>query len=350
MSRGSTLVRYGGLAGAAVGALATGGAAGAVFLRRSVSRRRTAEHAGLGTLHAEPQTVVTDDGLELHVEVDVAENGDPSAPTLIFVHGYALNLDSWHFQRAALRGRFRMVFYDQRSHGRSTRSDRDNSTIDWLVSDLIAVMDQVAGDGPVVLIGHSMGAMTILALAGRHPEWFGTRVVGVGLISASAGDLRVGSLGVPGIAGRLMDMASPGLIAGLARIPRVVELSRRAGSDLAFVLTGAFGFGPQAPSECVDFTDRMLTDTPFGVVADFYATLNAYESYEALPALASVPTVVVAGALDPLTPVAHARRIVDDVPAAELREVADAGHMVLLEAHEQVTAALVEMIERAKTA
>ena len=64
--------------------------------------------------------------MRLHAEVDEADPdvaaGAPGAsvePTLVFVHGYALNLDCWHFQRAHFRGRQRMVFYDQRSHGRS---------------------------------------------------------------------------------------------------------------------------------------------------------------------------------------------------------------------------------------
>ena len=59
-----------------------------------------------GSLRSEPHTVVADDGVPLHVEVDEADPGVPAgAPTLVFVHGYILDLDCWHFQRAALRGR-----------------------------------------------------------------------------------------------------------------------------------------------------------------------------------------------------------------------------------------------------
>ena len=106
---------------------------------------------------------------------------EPSEPTLVFVHGYALNLDCWHFQREYFRGKRRMVFYDQRSHGRSGRSDNDHATIDQLGRRSRRVLDELAPDGPVVLVGHSMGGMSIMALAEQHPEMFGDRVAGVAL-------------------------------------------------------------------------------------------------------------------------------------------------------------------------
>ena len=98
--------------------------------------------AGLAALA--PVTVVADDGLPLHVEVDEVDaegrrqpaQRRPPAVTVVFAHGYCLNLDCWHFQRAAYRGLVRAVYYDQRSHGRSGRSDREHATIDQLGHDL----------------------------------------------------------------------------------------------------------------------------------------------------------------------------------------------------------------------
>ena len=92
--------------------------------------------------------------------------------TLVFVHGYALNLDCWHFQREAFRGKHRMAFYDQRSHGRSERGDREHATIDQLGDDLARVIETVAPKGKVILVGHSMGGMSIIAFAERHPKAF----------------------------------------------------------------------------------------------------------------------------------------------------------------------------------
>ena len=92
---------------------------------------------------------------------------------MVFIHGYALNLDCWHFQRAGYRGLVRAVYYDQRSHGRSGRSTEGRATIEQLAVDLLQVLDEVVPDGPVVLVGHSMGGMSIIALAEEHPDLFG---------------------------------------------------------------------------------------------------------------------------------------------------------------------------------
>ena len=105
--------------------------------------------------------------------------GSADAPvTVVFVHGYCLRMESWHFQRRQLERRWgaavRMVFYDQRGHGRSGTPSVASCTIGQLGRDLDAVLRSVAPDGPVVLVGHSMGGMTILALARQRPELFGS--------------------------------------------------------------------------------------------------------------------------------------------------------------------------------
>ena len=110
----------------------------------------------------------------LHTEVDEAAGA--TTLTLVLVHGYALNMDCWHFQRKHYRGLVRQVLYDQRSHGRSTRSAKERCRLDQLTVDLEQVLDEVVGDGPVVLLGHSMGGMTIMRLAQTRPELFGSRV------------------------------------------------------------------------------------------------------------------------------------------------------------------------------
>ena len=108
MSGRASLRRYVGLAGGALGVVAASAGAAVLAERRLVSRRRAETHSGLGSLRGERRTVIADDGLELHVEVDEpaqhagALKPGAAGPTLVFVHGYALNLDCWHFQRLAL--------------------------------------------------------------------------------------------------------------------------------------------------------------------------------------------------------------------------------------------------------
>jgi pimeloyl-ACP methyl ester carboxylesterase len=298
--------------------------------------------------------VTADDGLELYAEVDESDHVETGRrrrrrrpPTLVFVHGYALNLDSWHFQRAAFRGRHRMVFYDQRSHGRSERSPREHATIDQLGADLAAVLDQLAPDEPVVLIGHSMGGMTVMALASQRPDLFGDRVVGAALIASSSGGINAETLGLPGLPGRVLHRVTPAVVATLARAPRLVESGRRAGSDIGFVLTRKLAFGGPVPQEYVDFTDEMLASTPFEVVADFFPAFDVEDRREAVAALADCETTVLCGTADAITPIEESRSIAETLPSARLVELDGAGHMVILERHPEVTAALAELVERA---
>ncbi len=347
--RSGLIRRYAGIAGAAVGVIAAGAAAAVLAERKAIARRRAAAPEPLGSVRGHPRTVVADDGLELYAELDEVTAGDADnpGPTLVFIHGYALTHDCWHFQRLALRGQHRMVFYDQRSHGRSARSRSEHCTFDQLGRDLAAVLDQVVGDGPVILIGHSMGGMTIMALAEQHADWFRDRVVGVGLMSTSAGGLEASALGLPGLPGRLVRRLSPALMATMARAPNLIERSRRVGSDLGFVVTQRLAFGTPVPVEYVDFTDEMLAATPFDVVADFFPGFDTHDRYHALEVIARVPTTVLAGGRDQITPISHSREIASRIPAAEFVELSEAGHMVLLEFHDEVTKAVERLVVRA---
>ena len=345
MSRLGTAAKLAG--GAAV--IVAGAAAGVIAERRAVARQRRETHeVPFGSLHGEQRSVVADDGLELYVEVDQPDPERAAGDaTVVFVHGYALNLDSWHFQRAALRGRFRMAFYDQRSHGRSARSRAEHCNLDQLGRDLEAVIDAVSDDGPVVVVGHSMGGMTIMALAEQRPDWFGTRVVGVGLLCTAASDLSQATLGLPGLPGRVLHRFSPSVMAALARAPRLVERGRRAGSDIGFVVTRKLAFGGPVPEEYVDFTDEMLAATPIDVVADFYPGFDTHDRLTALAALSWAPTLVVGGTEDAITPIEHTRRMASLLPSAEVLELEGAGHMAQLERAEEVNDALERLLDKA---
>jgi pimeloyl-ACP methyl ester carboxylesterase len=342
------LRRYAGLAGATVGVVAAGVAAGVLAERTTVRRRRAEHDVPFGSLRGTRHTVVADDRLELYAEVDEPDAGAGSAtPTVVFVHGYALNLDCWHFQRAWLRGDHRLVLYDQRSHGRSGRSRPEHCTIDQLGRDLASVVEQTCVDRPAILVGHSMGGMAIMALAHQRPEWFGSRITGAALISTSAGGLDHVSFGLPGAPGRALQRLSPAIVATLARAPRLVERGRRAGSDIGFVVTRRLGFGRPVPDEYVDFTDEMLASTPIEVVADFFPDFAVHDKFQALGALERIPTVVLGGSEDAITPVTHTRRIAEALPSAELVELPGVGHMTPLEAADEVDEALAKLLQRA---
>lgn len=312
-------------------------------------------------------TVVTDDGVLLHVE----EVGPADAPmTVVFSHGWALRLGSWHFQRVGLgfdpygtagalgltelvtdevdpQDTIRMVFYDLRSHGRSTRSPTRRPTMDDLAGDLAAVLKTAVPQGPMVLIGHSMGGMAVLSLAGRGPEFFADRVAGVGLISTSATE--AGEVGRRFAAlyrsGPVVKIA--GMVA--TRYAGLIERGRASTRDAAWLITRLVGFARQdVPAPVVDYLDEMLTGTSIDVIADFAPGLIAYDRLAALPALIGIPTLVLCGDGDRMTPPANSELIAQALPGAELVEVEKAGHLPLMEAPTETNEALRRLMVKAR--
>src|SRR5581483_6348197 len=208
------------IAGAAGAAVVGGRAAQRHAVRRVRSNADPFVDEPLGKLHTEGIEILASDGVPIHVEVDGDLDGEL---TIVFAHGFALCMDSFHFQRRELGDLGRLVFYDQRSHGTSGVSPREHCTIDQLGRDLYDVLHAVAPRGPVVLVGHSMGGMTILALADQHPELFGDRVAGVALLSTSTGEIAKALLGLPGWVARLVEPTTPLLAREVARRATLLE-------------------------------------------------------------------------------------------------------------------------------
>lgn len=312
---------------------ATGLAVGLELERRVVSKRldRDAriDDEQFFALRSSGPTLVTPDGVLLHTEIDEPDQASDDV-TLVFVHGYALSMDCWHFQRKHFRGVVRQVFYDQRSHGRSTRSAPELCRVPQLADDLAQVLDELTGDRPVVLVGHSMGGMTIMHLAQSRPDLFGTTVLGVALFSSAAGEMADHSP-IRGLPGRSFSRVAEPLLATLNRLPQLVERSRRAGTDLGYVVTKRMSFGSDVPASYVEFVSEMLAQTPLDVVADFYPAFAELDEYVAFPTLGRVDTVVVGGADDLMTPIEHTDRMVELLPDSETIIVANCGHLGMIE-------------------
>jgi len=341
-----------GLIGAVAGAVAIGAAAGLAAERYAIGRVRLAEDPEADEpffrLPADRvRRVVADDGVPLHVE----EVGPEGAPlTVVFCHGYTLQLASWHYQRKALaqEGLGKLVFWDQRSHGRSGRSRPDHATIDQLGRDLHAVVEACAPTGRVVLVGHSMGGMTIMALADRHPELFGDRVVGVALVATSPGKLAEVTFGLPAVFKGVNRRVLPYVTRGMRGRPELFDAGRRLGTDVAFLATRRGSFGSKdVPPSLVELTERMIAQTPADVIAEFYDTFVDHDKLHALSVLTDVETLVLVGSEDVVTPVAHSREIAAALPSAQLVVLEGAGHMVQLERHALVTLQLRALVRRA---
>jgi pimeloyl-ACP methyl ester carboxylesterase len=314
----------------------------------------TAPDADLPTLPAPTgppppgsRTVTTDDGVPLHVEVDDGPAG--TAPlTVLFSHGFTARLVEWELQRAAVRDRARAVLWDQRGHGRSGWTTLTKATIDRTGRDLGEVLDATTPSGPVVLAGHSMGGMSILALARQRPELFGDRVVGVFLLATSAGGLVE-----TGVLGRLISIVRrlgllPLYLRLLQWLAPLLERFRRRGSAIGHRVTRRLLFGrDDADPQLVHLVQSLLEETPFPVTMAFYATFLDHDESAALEVLRRVPVTVVAATHDRLTPVGHGRRIAEVIgESAELVVVPGAGHSVNLTRTQVVDDALVALLDR----
>ncbi|MCQ4212441.1 alpha/beta fold hydrolase [Streptomyces longispororuber] len=366
--------RRAGLAGAAIGVVAAGAAAGVAVERLTVGRgmRRKARLAldasgPYGALRGVPGKAYADDGTELYYEVDEVEPESGAGPrrrrlfgrkapapvTVVFSHGYCLNQDSWHFQRAALRGVVRCVYWDQRSHGRSGRGveqveEGTAVSIDRLGGDLAAVVAAAAPEGPLVLVGHSMGGMTVMALADRLPDLIRDRVVGVGLVGTSSGKLGEVNYGLPVAGVNAIRRVLPGVLKVLGQRAELVEKGRRATADLFAGIIKRYSFASRDVDPAVArFAERMIEGTPIDVVAEFYPAFQEHDKTAALAHFARLPVLVLAGDQDLVTPSEHSEAIAALLPDAEFVLVPDAGHLVMLEHPEVVTDRLADLLARA---
>lgn len=351
--------RRAGLAGAAIGVVAAGVALERLTVHRTVRRKaRVAldSAAPYGSLRGEAGRAVAEDGTELYYETDeppaAADAADGPQPTVVFSHGYCLNQDVWHFQRAALRARddaVRCVYWDQRSHGRSGRAPAGQPvSIDLLGRDLKAVLDAAAPEGPVVLVGHSMGGMTVMALAEQYPEYVAQRVAGVAFLGTSAGGLAEVTYGLPAAGARAVRRLVPGVLRALAAQSELVERGRRAIADLFAGLVKRYSFGsPREVDPAVArFAERLIEAVPVDVVAEFYPAFAEHEKTTALAAFSATPALVLAGDRDLMTPGEHSERIAAALPHAAFVLLEATGHLLMLERPEQVDRHLARLLAR----
>jgi len=333
----------------AVGTVAAGAAIGLAVQRRIVARHmQQDEHWFIPTFTPVVHEFMTNDGTNLHVEIDTVEGEEP-AITVFLCHGYALSSESLIFQRAVLEGKARVISYDQRSHGKSGRSREEFDTVDQLGEDLAQLIDAYAPSGPLMFIGHSMGGMTVMALAEQRPELFSNRVQGIVFIATTAGGLTEVTFGMPTVMRSLVHRAAPLMASALARTKGIVEVGRRAGGDLSEIVFRSYSFGSNPSQEASAFVAEMIDNTPIDVLAEFLPALQEHDKYDVLPTLAQCEVSVIVGDADRLTPVVFSERLATGIKGSTLAVIHDGGHMVGIEHHDEVNELVLELFDRVET-
>jgi pimeloyl-ACP methyl ester carboxylesterase len=333
-----------GLAG--LGAVST---IAAVSVARSMIRRADAEDPyadeNFEALETDRSYVVTTpDGVPLAVR----EAGPVDAPlTVVFAHGFCLRMGAFHFQRMRLGEEWgpqvRMIFYDQRGHGRSGEASPETYTVAQLGRDLETVLQVVAPRGPVVLVGHSMGGMTVLSHARQYPQHYGDRVVGAALISSAAEGVSRSLLG------EILKNPALEAVRFTARsAPKLVHRGRRATRSLIKPILVAASYGEEKTSpSVVAFSQKMMYGTPIPTLVGFLHALETLDETAALPTVAKIPTLIACGDRDLLTPAEYSREMAAALPDSELLIVEGAGHLVQLEKPDIINDGLVRLVKRA---
>ncbi|RBM11249.1 alpha/beta hydrolase [Prauserella sp. PE36] len=272
---------------------------------------------------------VTSDGTRLHVELSGPSD---SAVTLVLVHGWTQDLRTWDRVVDELPSGLRVLRYDLRGHGRSAPARPGTATIDQLADDLAELLAERVPEGRLVLAGHSMGGMTIMALADRHPALVAERVDGAAFVATSCGNMDRITLGLPGVAGAGAAKAERRL-AQLLLAYRKDALPLRPGAARAGARWLVFGRRPRR-QDVASVVDQLLCAHPASI-GGFQNAISLHDRRVALAALRTTRAVVLAGDADRLCPVSHARAIADELPGARLRLYPGAGHMLPQErAHE----------------
>ncbi|WP_067700780.1 alpha/beta fold hydrolase [Nocardia jejuensis] len=283
--------------------------------------------------------VTTEDGAHLRVHAYGPADGD----VIVLVHGWTCCLEYWNPQINAFAGEYRVIAYDVRGHGES-EVGTDPLTTDQLADDLSVVLAAVLKPAQrAVLVGHSLGGMTIQGWAGRHPDEVSRRAAAVVLSNTSSCELIAHTTVVPF------------LNRGLLRLPFLAGL---VGLSLPII------FPPIAPVKWL-FRRQIMSLASTGDVADFaqnivracparvrgrFGTLLSHLDVGRGAVNLTVPTTVLAGSFDDMTPPVHSERIVEMLTEAgslDTYRVLATGHLGNVEAYREFN---VELARVAKSA
>ena len=276
--------------------------------------------AGAPARRAEASEVAGADGSVLHVEQEGAAQG----PILLFTHGWGLSSRVWAEARADLGARFGLVFWDLAGLGRSEQATAGYS-LDGFAEDLHAVIDSLP-DRPVILVGHSIGGMTVQTFCARHPELLGRRVAAIVLENTTHTNPLATMIfsrvfkplqPVIELACKLDTILSPAL--WVMNWQAYLSGSTHLAARLA-------GFGTRPTREQLDRTARLITKNSPAVQAKGNLAMLRWSVTDRLPRI-DVPALVLVGGRDLITKDHAGEAIAAALPQARLVRIEDAGHM-----------------------
>ncbi|NTW01788.1 MAG: alpha/beta hydrolase [Oscillochloris sp.] len=283
------------------------------------------EHSRDGHVHR----LERPDGTVLQLET----YGSDAAPPLILTHGWGTNSTEWYYLKRQLSQRFRLIVWDLPGVGRSTRSHIRDYSLDAFAEHLDAVLRFAVK--PAILVGHSIGGMTILTFCRRFPETLGQRVAGLALVHTTyINPVRTARFG------RLFTALERPLIVPLLyltiALAPLVLLMNWLGylNGSLHIANQQSGFTGNESWGQVEFVTRYNLYTAPSVLARGMLGMLKYDGRAALPAI-TIPTLIIPSDQDPLCPPEASAYIHQHVRSSQLAPLAPARHMGLLEQNQQ---------------
>lgn len=316
-------------------------------------RRLALEHGELHSHDREPgltdvdeQGTVISDGLVIHTYA-FGPSPEHATATVVLVHGFTLAAESFYLQVDYLREhhpQVRVVLLDLRGHGETGKCDPALCTVDGLACDVLTVIDKCAPRGPVILVGHSLGGLAVLA-ALRHlladdPATH-ARIRGVLLVATS-----VESLAAQGIPQVLASPVADQVMTGVEVSPRDAQKVRSVAAKFLAPTLAAAVFKRPTGYDLAEFHAAMIHETPLASFVGFFDDLQDHDELAAATALRGKTGGVLVGEKDEVTPLGQAERLLEIWPEAWSQIAEGAGHMLILEAPGIVNNALTGILNR----
>ena len=287
------------------------------------------------------KTVERPDGSRLHVEC----YGENAGPTLVFTHGWSLDRTAWTYARDALASKYRVVLWDLPGLGRSKGKDDGNYSLEKMAADLEAVV-QVAGKGPIVLVGHSIGGMIMQTYCRLYPKQLGPRVAALVFVTTTYTNPLRTALFAPLWTAIERPVLAPlnHLTVWLAPLAWLSNWQSYLNGSL-HVMTRIASFTGKQTLGQLNYGAWLAAKAWPAVVARGNLAMLQFDEQKHLSQI-DIPVLVIAGSDDRMTRPQASDRIEELMPHARQTRL-QAGHLGLWEQHRALTELIAEFVDLA---
>ncbi len=279
-----------------------------------------------GLVDVDIETTVESDGIPISTYVVGPAD---AAATVVFIHGFTLAAEVYYMQVDYLRAHFPQVkslLIDARGHGRTGPVAPQLCTIEGTANDVLAAINAHASTGPLILVGHSLGGLTVLNLIKGADAGLAARIAGIVLVAAS-----IESLSTQGIPQILASPIADKVKEAAEAAPNDAQRFREYAAMFVAPTLATAVFRRPTNHRVIEFHAAMIHETPLNTFVGFFDDLQEHDELGAASALANMDGYVLAGEVDQVTPLSQADRICEVWPKAKLQVAEGAGHMLPLE-------------------